>query len=211
MTNRSLGRFAAPDAAQPTTLAARAKHRKARAAAWAHLVRNGMTMTDVAVAAGVSRERVRQVLRDHGYRDRADMRGGRVDADPRRVVAALRDPACRDLRSLARLASCAAEDAKRVVRELGLAEASRRLWRLRSRASMRGVDGYDRAAIIRGLQAFHARYGRSPGMNDALAGLLPFGRTTVLRRFGRWNRAIVAAGLQPRRVKRSSRKRESGR
>lgn len=200
MTPRPRAKSTAPVLLAPERYPSQAAYRAARAASWVHLIRNGMTMTDVGHKVGISRERVRQILRKEGYHEREGMQGKRPPVYPDRVAAALRDEWCRDLRGLAHLAGCTEPDARRVLHELDLWETARRLWKHRAKLVTPGADGYGREAIIAALQAFHARYARTPSIGDATAGLVPFGKTTVIRRFGRWNKAIVAAGLEPRRV-----------
>lgn len=180
---------------------------KARAAAWSKLIRTGMTITDVGVAAGLSRERVRQVLRKEGYQDRLGATGTPRPVDPKRVVAALRDGESRGVRGLARLSGCSEREMGRALQELGLWAAAKRSWRRHLRDLTRREGGTSREAMIKSLQEFHARFGRTPAIGDALAGLLPFGKTTFIRRFGRWNKALAAAGLETRSPARSKGKR----
>lgn len=179
-----------------------AAHRVARATAWVRLMREGFTMTAIALAADLSRERVRQVVRREGFTEQRTP----APVDPRRVVAALRKQECRDVKGLARLSGCGEPEARRVLRAQGLEAEAKRLFERRSRTLRVRDAGYDRDTILRRMQEFNARHGRPPGITDALAHLLPFSKTTVLRRFGKWNKAIVAAGLDPWGVKPKSRR-----
>lgn len=52
--------------------------------------------------------------------------------------------------------------------------------------------------ILEQVKEFHRIHGRVPSCTDER--YLNFGKTTATRRFGSWNKLIVAAGLQPRKT-----------
>lgn len=167
--------------------------RAARAATWAALIDGGATMSDIADSVGLSRERVRQILRREGLDSRAGTRGVRSNSNPLHLVAALRNQQCYNLSWLSLLSGYPEDAAKRMLEELGLWPAAVRLWRMRKRQ----IDERSRSRMLDAIRAFATKTGYPPGVNDAIAGNLPFSHTTVVRRFGTWNNAIAAAGLTP--------------
>jgi hypothetical protein len=116
----------------PSGFSDAAAYRAARAAAWAMLLESGQTLTDIANAVGLSRERVRQIIRKEGYDYRRGVGAGRPP-DPLAVVRALRQPDCVGLGGLAKRASCSQRNAHDVLQALGLWPAAERLWRKRRR------------------------------------------------------------------------------
>jgi hypothetical protein len=183
---------------EPNVFASSREYRAARAAAWAALIEGGLTITDIGVAVGLSRERVRQILRAEGYLQRRGSRGPGSGADPVAIVKAVRNPHSYGPGSLARLAKCSASTASMTLKELGLWPATQRLFRLRLRRfSSLGAERA-RASIIEALQAFERETGQVPSIPDAMRGDLPFAHTTAVRYFGSWSNAIRAAGMTPR-------------
>jgi hypothetical protein len=172
--------------------------RAARAAAWATLIESGATLTDIGKAVGLSRERVRQILRAQGYE--AGSRHSNQDSagDPRAVIAALREPGWSSISSLAYRAHCPPSVARRVLLALGLWPAAQRLWRLRARLASRKRAEKSRQYVLDEIRAFVRRNKDVPTIADAGAGLLPFAHTTAVRHFGTWSNAIRAAGFTPR-------------
>ncbi len=167
--------------------------RAARAATWAALIDGGATMTEIAEIVGLSRERVRQILRKEGFDSRAGMRGIPSSNNPLVVVAALRHRDCYSLRWLSLLSRYPEDVAQRMLQELGIWPAAERLWRMRSRR----LADQAQQRMLDAIRAYAAKAGHPPGINDAIAGKLPFSHTTIVRRFGSWNKAITAAGLTP--------------
>lgn len=176
-----------------------ADFRRSRAAAWAALITGGLTLTEIAEAVGLSRERVRQILRVEGYSVRLGARGGSSSAEPLKVVAALRDPRCWSLGMMRYLAGCNPPKARFLLQELGLWDAAERLWRARAqRGQHRFTDGR-KQRIVDALREFAERTGNTPRIQDTMDGRLPFAHTTAVRYFGSWSAAVAAAGLTPRR------------
>ena len=183
----------------PANYGSSREFRTARAAAWAALPEGGrITLTDIANAVGLSRERVRQVLRAEGHSVREGMRGREASTDPVAVVRALRDPKCQSMSALARIAGCKARPAREALQELGLWPTAQRLWRMRIRNRADSRDANARSSIVRALKEFADRTGQVPSMTDVVEGRLPFAHTTAVRYFGSWGKAVAAAGLRPR-------------
>jgi hypothetical protein len=172
--------------------------RAARAAAWATLIESGVTLTDIGKAVGLSRERVRQILRAQGYEAGSRQRNQESSGDPRAIVAALRDPKCCSVSSLAYRAHCPPYVARRVLAALGLWPTAQRLWRLRARLASRQRAERSRQLVLDGIRAFVRRTGDVPTIADAVAGSLSFAHNTAVRHFGSWSNAIRAAGFTPR-------------
>ncbi len=180
--------------------------RATRAALWASLVESGATLTEIGKEVGVSRERVRQILAVEGYPTVSSQR--KVDpGDPLVVLRALRDPSCGSLSDLSRLSGYKASRAKQMLQMLDRWDSAQRLWQMRWRASQHEHHLAWRDYIIRKLQERHQVTGRSPKMEDALDGTLPFGHTMAYRHFGSWNAALTAAGLPINRRGYSSKRR----
>lgn len=165
----------------------------------------GFSLDEIAERYGVSRERVRQILRTHGGPDPQDVadarrrRAGRqaethVDEllalwrcgkAPGIAAAALglRAAACRGI--IERFAT----DVDRAARQASLADA---------RGS--GAQTYSDQEILTALMSVATRVGRVPSAREyaALAGeqRLP-SLATVLNRMGGWGNAIRAAGMLP--------------
>ena len=172
--------------------------RAARAAAWAALIESGATLTDIGKAVGLSRERVRQILRAQGYEAGSRQGSQESSGDPRAIVAALREPRCSSISSLGYRAHCPPSVARRVLVALGFWPAAQRLWRLRARRASRERNERSRQQVLDGIRAFVRLTGDVPTIADAGAGLLPFAHTTAVRHFGSWSDAIRAAGFTPR-------------
>ena len=183
----------------PRAFGSRAEYRAARAAAWAALVQGGLTLVDIANAVGLTRERVRQILRAEGHSERKNQRGPGTGLDPLAIVGAVRDRRCYSPGSFEGLAKCSFPDGRSVLKELGLWEATERLWRLRQRRLSDNDGTRIRAAIVEALEAFGKREGRVPRIADAMAGAFPFAHTTAVRYFGLWSKAVTAAGFRARR------------
>lgn len=181
----------------PSGFSDAAAYRAARAAAWAMLLESGQTLTDIANAVGLSRERVRQIIRKEGYDYRRGVGAGRPP-DPLAVVRALRQPDCVGLGGLAKRANCSQRNAHDVLQALGLWPAAERLWRKRRRHRKRTVRLERRAQVVREFSAFAKRTGHPPSIDDAIAGELPFCHTTVIRHFGSWSAALAKTGLRTR-------------
>ena len=118
--------------------------------------------------------------------------------DPLEVLRELRGPKCDGLAHLAKAARSSQREVKTLLTELGLWPAANRLWRMRGRRATEVHRLEWRASIVGGFQKFARLEGRPPGVQDAIAGALPFSHVTVIRYFGSWNEAVVAAGFQPR-------------
>jgi len=163
----------------------------------------GFSLDEIAVRYGVSRERVRQILRAHGAPDpervadarrrrAAELAEQRVDellalwrsgAQPRSAASALglQAAACRS--TIARFAT----DVDKAARRASLSGA-------------RGAQTYSERDIIVALRAVAAGLGRVPSAKEyalLARGLELPSLPTVLNRMGGWSRAIQAAGMTP--------------
>jgi hypothetical protein len=188
-----------------------------RAQEMALLREAGWSLDEIALRFGVSRERVRQILRAHGGPDSrhvADARRRRAEqqaqahieellelwrtgADPRTVASVLdlRPHACRSA-----IARCATE-VDRIARKASLASA---------RVVVKTYSDGDIAAALRSMAA---DLGRVPSAKEYEALARAHGcpsLATVLQRMGGWTNAVRAAGLTPasppRRTRRRSRR-----
>jgi len=175
----------------------------------------GWSLDEIALRYGVSRERVRQILRANGGPDPCDV----VDARRRRAerqaearidellalwrageepasaatTLGLQAVACRS--TIARFAT----EVDRTARRASLADA---------RGS--GAQMYSDRDILVALTSVAARLGRVPSPKEyaALARQLQFpSLPTVLNRMGGWTSAVRAAGMQPLGAKRRRRAR----
>jgi hypothetical protein len=156
-----------------------------------------MSLHEVGVEIGVSRERVRQYLVD------ADMHtrhmGWRGRPCPVAVMKAIRSPGVESFVQAAARMHMSTWNVSRAVRALGCGQAVRRLFRLRMRERLKA----DLRRVARTM-------GRTPitgDMNAHVGGL--FGATTYQRVFGSISGAQVAAGLMPVRRKRQMRMRSA--
>jgi AraC-like DNA-binding protein len=164
---------------------------------------HGWSLDEIALRFGVSRERVRQILRAHGGpdpRDIADARRRRAEAQaeeridellalwrageqPRSAASALglQAAACRS--TIERFAT----DVDRAARKATIAGARR-------------VQMYTDRDIIVALTSVAARVGRVPSAKEYAthARRLDYpSLPTILNRMGGWTHALRAAGMQP--------------
>jgi hypothetical protein len=174
---------------------------------------HGWSLDEIALRFGVSRERVRQILRAHGGPDAQDI------ADARRRRAEVQAEARIDeLLALWR----AGEQPRRVASMLGLQAAACRstierfatdVDRAARRASMAGarrVQTYSDRDIIVALTSVATRVGRVPSAKEyaAHARALDYpSLPTVLNRMGGWTHALRAAGMEPMSAPARTRKR----
>ncbi len=172
---------------RPRSTPATRDQRAARAAAWAALIDGGLTLTDVANAVGLSRERIRQVLRAHGHATKCA--SGSRACDPVACVSALRDSRSLSLTSTARWARTSPHALRRLLQELGLWNAANRLWRARTSVVVR-------RQIVRAIKQFAHDAGKAPRLQDAHDGRLFFAASTIIRTFGTWNGALRSAGFE---------------
>ncbi|HKO16594.1 MAG TPA: DeoR family transcriptional regulator, partial [Gemmatimonadaceae bacterium] len=91
----------------------------------------GATVEDIAASLGVGREIVRQALADAGLPSR---RGTRA-VDPLAIMREVRRPGTLSLREVAQRLGYAEDTVRHGIVALGMAEAVRRLLRLRRRAT----------------------------------------------------------------------------
>src|SRR5436190_2699539 len=163
----------------------------------------GFSLDEVALRFGVSRERVRQILRAHGAPD-PDLV---VDARRRRA-AQLAEARVDELLALWR----AGHEPRSAASALGLQATACRstierfatdVDKAARRASMSGARGaqtYSDRDIIVALRAVAAGLGRVPSAKEyalLARGLELPSLPTVLNRMGGWSRAITAAGMTP--------------
>ena len=163
----------------------------------------GWSLDEIALRFGVSRERVRQIMRAHGGpapQDIAEARRRRAEAQAEaridelltrwrageqpRVAASelgLQAAACRS--TIARFAT----DADRAARKASMAGA-------------RWVQTYSDRDIILALVSVSTRVGRVPSAKDYAAHARELSYPslpTVLNRMGGWTNALRASGMQP--------------
>jgi transposase len=169
----------------------------------AALRRQGFSLDEIAMRFGVSRERVRQILRAYGGPGRDD-----VVAARRRRAEQLAEERVDELLAFWR----AGTGVRSLARELGLQTAAcrrtieryatdvDRAARTTAMSGSRVALTYSEADIILALTAAAARLGRVPSAKeyDAMTRTpnhpsLP----TVLNRMGGWSNAVAAAGLLP--------------
>jgi transposase len=173
----------------------------------------GLSLDEIALRFGVSRERVRQILRAFGAPDpelvadarrrrAAELAEARVDellalwragAQPRNAATALglQAAACRS--TIARFAT----DVDKAARRASLSGA-------------RGAKTYSERDIIVALRAVAAGLGHVPSAKEyalLARGLELPSLPTVLNRMGGWSRAVEAAGMTPIATHASSRTR----
>ncbi len=187
--------FEEPAAAAPGT---QQRMRQMRA-----LREQGFSLDEIALRFGVSRERVRQILRAHGAPDPELVAGAR-----RRRAAQLAEARVDELLALWR----AGHEPRSAANALGLQAAACRTTITRfatevdkaaRRASMSGARGaqtYSERDIIVALRAVAAGLGRVPSAKEyalLARGLELPSLPTVLNRMGGWSRAVEAAGMKP--------------
>lgn len=174
---------------------------------------SGATLAQTGRRFGLSGERVRQIFRTAGLpvrspREARDLRREQQSERERAMVERLRE--CGDFE----LAASEFAVRPRRIREVAKRMAPELLEPL-GRAEPRVARGYwTREAIIEAIHNWTSTYGEPPRATDwrpatALRngqperaarfseGLWPHA-STVLKRFGRWNDAIYAAGYEPR-------------
>jgi transposase len=200
-SNSILAPFADPATEDDATAAAPGTQQRMRQ--MRALRERGFSLDEIALRFGVSRERVRQILRVYGEPDpelvadarrrrAAELAESRVDEllalwraghEPRRAASALglQAAACRS--TIARFATDVDKAARRA-----------------SMSGARGAQTYSDRDIIVALRAVAAGLGRVPSAKEyALLGRgleLP-SLPTVLNRMGGWSSAVTAAGMTP--------------
>jgi len=177
------------------------------------LRQQGWSLDEIALRFGVSRERVRQILRAHGGpapQDIADARRRRAEEQAEQRID--------ELLALWR----AGEQPRSAADKLGLQAAACRstierfatdVDRAARKASMGGarrIQLYSDRDIILALTSVSIRVGRVPSAKEyaAHARVLNYpSLPTVLNRMGGWTHALRAAGMQPLSAPARSRKR----
>lgn len=177
------------------------------------LRRRGWSLDEIGLRFGVSRERVRQILRAHGGPDPHDI----ADARRRRAEAQAQER-IDELLSLWR----AGEQPRSAADKLGLQAAACRstidrfatdVDRAARKASMAGarrIQQYSDRDIILALTSVSTRVGRVPSAKQYALHARELNYPslpTVLNRMGGWTRALHAAGMQPITGKHRRRKR----
>ncbi len=167
------------------------------------LRQQGWSLDEIALRFGVSRERVRQILRAHGGPDAHDIATAR-----RRRAEVRAEERVAELLALWR----AGEQPRRAADKLGLQAAAcqstierfatdvDRAARKASMAGARRVQTYSDHDIILALTSVSTRVGRVPSAKEyaAHARVLNYpSLPTVLNRMGGWTNAVRAAGMQP--------------
>ncbi len=164
---------------------------------------HGWSLDEIALRFGVSRERVRQILRAHGGPDPQDIADAR-----RRRAEAQAEERIDELLALWR----AGEQPRHAASALGLQAAAcrstierfatdvDRAARKATIAGARRVQTYTDRDIIVALTSVAARVGRVPSAKEyaAHARRLDYpSLPTILNRMGGWTHALRAAGMQP--------------
>lgn len=167
------------------------------------LRQQGCSLDEIALRFGVSRERVRQILRAHGGPDPQDIADAR-----RRRAEAQAEERVDELLALWR----AGEQPRSAADKLGLQAAACRstierfatdVDRAARKASMAGarrIQTYSDRDIILALTSVGTRVGRVPSAKEyaAHARVLHYpSLPTVLNRMGGWTHALNAAGMKP--------------
>lgn len=145
----------------------------------------GRSLDAVAKELGVSRSRVQQYLVDEGLLMRHH--GGR-GGDPVAILRAVRSPAVESIAEVARQTGHSTQTVEAVLGAMELADAARRLFRLRRRAM-----------LLRGLSTAAEQLGRTPTSDDMNAGRVGLKWPSTYRSvFGSVSAALRGAGLEPR-------------
>jgi transcriptional regulator with XRE-family HTH domain len=167
------------------------------------LRQQGWSLDEIALRFGVSRERVRQILRAHGGPDSQDIADAR-----RRRAEAQAEERIDELLALWR----AGEQPRSAADKLGLQAAACRstidrfatdVDRAARKASMAGarrIQLYSDRDIIVALTSVGARVGRVPSAKEYALHARELNYPslpTVLNRMGGWAHAVRAAGMQP--------------
>lgn len=146
----------------------------------AMLYLGGATLQELGDMVGVSRERVRQILRADGIKPRTTRR----EIGP---ILRAYDPS-KTTKEIAAEAGCRVETAYRALRALKLPRRNRR-------------DKWTRELIVAQLQDWAAEHGRQPLAPDLLHGhpaKQGYPSPNVVQyHFGTWNAGIRAAGFKP--------------
>jgi transposase len=184
-----------------------------RARQMAALRRQGYSLAEIATRFGVSRERVRQILRAYGGPATDD-----VVAARRRRAEQLAEERVDELltcwragagpRSLARELELQTAACRRTIERF--ATDVDRASRTAAMSSLRVAPTYSEADIIRALTAAAERLGHVPSAKDYDAMTHPPDHPslpTVLNRMGGWSNALTAAGLLPAAARRRARQR----
>jgi uncharacterized protein (DUF433 family) len=163
----------------------------------------GWSLDEIALRFGVSRERVRQILRAHGGPDPQDIADAR-----RRRAEARAEERIDELLALWR----AGEQPRAAADKLGLQGAACRstiqrfatdVDRAARKASMAGarrVQLYSDRDIILALTSLSTRVGRVPSAKEYAISARELNYPslpTILNRMGGWTQALSAAGMQP--------------
>lgn len=154
----------------------------------AALYQDGATYEEIGQAYGVTRERVRQLIKATGKKGRPSR------IDPIRVLRA-----ARTANSFGQCVGALRMDSKKVERclvETGHWTALNRLWGLR-KSKQRDARGEEYLSQLRELAQ---RLGHTPGLADINAEPKFPRHTTFVRYFGSISRAQKLAGLQPGKV-----------
>lgn len=142
-------------------------------------------MEDIGDMAELSRERIRQIIRQSGVPFRH--RQGRRPADPLRILRAL--PQATSWLELAELSNHTERSVRDCLRALGHYERAEEQFQ-----STRNL--YQESELIEHLVILAQGLGRTPGIHDINAAEGPW-HTTYVRYFGSIRAAQEAAGLTP--------------
>jgi len=175
----------------------------------------GWSLDEIALRYGVSRERVRQILRANGGPDAQNVANAR-----RRRAEQQAEARIDELLALWRAgegpgSAASALGLQAVACRSTIARFASEVDHAARRASLAGARGrgaqmYSDRDILVALTSVAARLGRAPSPKEyaALARELQFpSLPTVLNRMGGWTSAIHAAGIRPLSVKRRARSR----
>lgn len=151
----------------------------------------GYTLQEIGDILGVSRERVRQLVKRNGIEPGARERvNNSRRLDPLDVARFARSPKATSLSEVAHEFGTTITKVSELLHALGMYDAVRRLYRLRAREATR-------QRIVRDLQAFAKRHGRLPSSRELTNDLTPDlpAFQTITRAYGSLRNAFAVAGL----------------
>ncbi len=163
-----------------------------RKAAMVVLFKDGATMDQIGHVYGVTRERVRQVIRVAGFKENPRR------VDPLRIINSARKAF--SLWQVCSESGYSAETVTECLTHLGHLPALNRLWEWRKKRRIHGGRKYSDFELLRRLRALAAELGHTPGINHINAAEAFPRHTVYVMRFGSLSKAQRLAGLIPNRT-----------